>query len=175
MSSLPLEQLTTSLDSILSTIATDQLKTFDLIICHFDIDAQSLDSRLAALSRLKDMDAMLSLPKFRSLRSVQLIFWLAIIMQKYSVTSSSTPPPTSSNAAVLTFSSSSTKNAFARYARDVIQGRIKEELKQLNSRGILEANSIIWPQEQTSDVTIKVRLSRILQRIHHHQPRTVVE
>ena len=46
------------------------------------------------------------------------------------------------------------EDAFRQYAEDVIWSKIEEELKQLNSRGILDIQlCILLEEDKTSDVT----------------------
>ena len=159
--------------SILSTVASHQLETLDLD--HHDYAPHSLDSILAALSGLKDVDAILSSPTFRCLRCICFYFQFSIPMQKHPIASNA-PPPTSSNATLLASDLSSLpglddndrtdnpEDTFRHYAEDFIRSKIREELKQLDSRGILDIQlDIFLREEKTLDVTADTEACQSIQ------------
>ena len=80
-------------------------------------------------------------------------------MQKHPIASNA-PPPTSSNATLLASDLSSLpglddndrtdnpKDTFKHYAEDFIRSKIREELKQFDSRGILDIQLGIYLEEE---------------------------
>ena len=95
-------------------------------------------------------------------------------MQKHPVASNT--PSTSSSASVLASDSSSPlglddnhstdnpKDAFKRHAQDIVRRKIEEELKQLDSRGILDIQlDIFLREEKTLDVTADTEAGQSIQ------------
>ena len=139
---VPFNELATSLVSNLSTIVSHQLEKVNI---NYDCThALSLNSALAGLNGLKPLDAILSLPKFPHLRRVQFEFEFLIVTQEHEIISLISPP-TSSNATSLELdhNRSTDGRVFRRYLKDVVLSKIKEELEQLNSRGILTFSLVI--------------------------------
>ena len=144
--------------SLLSTVATYQLEQLNLY--HDDTVTYSLDSILVALNGLKDIDAILSHPKFRHLRRIQFHFRFFVTIQAHFI-ASNILPPTSSILWILASdpgsfpglddngSTDHPRDTLKRRAEDIVRRKIEEELKWLNSRGILNLRLSVQLREES--------------------------
>lgn len=156
-----LDEFTTPLTLVLSTISARRLERLLISHCPCSGPYQPLDSALTTLTGLKDVDVVLSLPEFHRLQYVQIDFIFNIVMLDRSIgsgashsTSSSAMLPTSSpcSQSSLDGDDNSTKGAqdsFRRHAESLIRSKIQEMLKQVESRGILNIELEIQIMEQT--------------------------
>lgn len=120
------------LNAVLSNISSNELEQLHLRTpSPYHLQHRSLNSILAASARLNDIDSVLSRPQFDRLRHVKLSLGLPI------------HKPALPNPATAPFSPSLTdsqafESHFRRYAVKRLHRKVREELKQINSRGILE-------------------------------------
>lgn len=160
--SLPLEELSASLGTVLSSAASHQLEEL-VINRHVYYGGHSLDAVLAALAGLKDVDAILLHPRFRCLSHIRLSLYFPILVSDYpnaSNTSPTTPPdflvpPSESGLQPGLSDCVSLDNpveTFLHYAERLIRSKIQEGLKQLYSRSILDVRLSIRRAQQTSDM-----------------------
>lgn len=77
--SLPVDELTASLSSVLSTITSPQFEEIIFSASNVFGPDRSLDSILTALAGLKDVNDILSRPQFHRLRSI--IFYSELLIQ----------------------------------------------------------------------------------------------
>lgn len=112
----------TSFKESLSNISSHRLEELH-VQCSFGTN--SLDAILVALASLKNIDAILTHPQFCHLYAVQLEYDVGVFMQAIPVVSTTSLP-------------TSPAHAFQLYAYNLIEHKIKEELKQLNMRGIVD-------------------------------------
>ena len=106
---------------------------------HYSSQNEYLSSTLAALARLKELDALLSEPQFSLLRHVELIFTLSIFIEDVpgATDASHTLSEKASNPNVES-DSRNAERTFEHYAEDLIRCKILEELEQFRARGELE-------------------------------------
>lgn len=121
----------------------------------------SLGSTLTALTRLRDINALLAQPKFSHLHLIQLNYYLHIHIEDIPSSTSNTShfPPT--NGPALNPRSGSPSGpldddpsavcAFERYAEGLVRSMIVEELKQFCDRGELEIELGVWGERKDED------------------------
>lgn len=148
-----LEHRLTLLKGALSGISSHSI--FSLYIKSDWAEAADLASTIFRLTALREVDAILTAPQFRSLCKIRIEFWLCIQRDalKYPhialEPSSSTlaPNPDSRNESAsqsllsedpATLTSYRRKVRFEQHAVDLIELKIVEELKQLNTTGKLD-------------------------------------
>lgn len=146
------------LKGICSTISTNQLEEFQLDI-YDEMRVKSINDVLAAVTGLRELDAILSRPQFSRLSSVTVDYhYLNIWLQELSATSDS-PSHTSLAGRIVASTGSNSqhissyipgcavqkalrgmdlRDPFRCYAQEIIRRKTEEELAQLKSRGILK-------------------------------------
>lgn len=151
------EEHLTQLKEMLSSLSSHQLEALRI---RSHSSRQSLDSILAILSGLKDIDGLLAGPQFRRLRRVVLEYLLPIFEQEISDTSKTLLATAPSCKAVQLGSGLQPEfpddlvaqlDVFRPYAHNLLQSKVNGELKQLCSRGILEFEPNVFAAKQVSD------------------------
>ena len=138
-----------------ATITSSCLQEFfhECLVTHAD----TLDSTLAALARLKDIDTLLSQPHFSNLCHIQLTYRPRIYMEDIprpsdssnvqSADSSASHPGRSSQIELSRSTSNEAKAAFTLYAERLVRDKILEELKEFSGRGKLEIKVEVYPEK----------------------------
>lgn len=166
----PLDKYLTIINTILTNISSRHLK--ELCICRSFIELWpqewhrraldiSLDSTLTKLAGLKGVDAILAQPQFSHLCHVQFVFDLFITLEvipnlpieeipgifsgflPISADRMGTEPDPTSYEGLL--DEDLREDAFRRYAENLIQTKIREEVKQLSARDILQIELYVVP------------------------------
>lgn len=160
---VPINELPVFLNSILSSIASCQLKKLHCIhrYLHPHPINQSLDSTLAAMAGFRNVDDVLLRPPFHCLSRIQLDFRFLLSTREHLVSPSTSPSgltfvPGSTSQLDLPddISQDNPQNAFKRHAEYLVRNKIQEELKQFKSRGILDIDLKLDVGGQTPDVNM---------------------
>lgn len=148
--SILFDEVSAPLATALSNVASYQLEKL-YIYCSL-YKPHSLDSTLTALAGLKAVDSILSRPQFRCLTHVRLSFIFYISMQEYPIISTNTSLPMSLGTVTSALvpnsqsgvshhdSQDDIRDAFKCYAKQLIESKTKEGMKELNSRKVLHTD-----------------------------------
>lgn len=152
----PDEKILTHLNAILSSITSCQLE--ELYIRPGYHPPRLLDSTIAALTGLRDVDAILSHPRFHRLSHFRFPCQFFVTMQELPATSNTTSHTSNTMVLVPGLSSKPStddndngrdaRDAFERHVKDLVRCKIQEELKQLNARDILDIELLIVVEEK---------------------------
>lgn len=159
-----------SLNRVLPNIS-DQLEVLDINFWQpYSYDVSFLNTPLPAFSQLKTIDDLLVGPRFAHLRCVALEYDLIIYVQAIPTTSptlsggsivsvpglSSPPSPSDQLISALPADLPESdlrdpQRLFRLHAEPLVRRKIRDEMKQLDARGILEVKVTVRPEEQESD------------------------
>lgn len=148
------------LNATLATLSSPHLKEFH--DSHSARHKESLDSLLISLSRLKDIDALLSRPQFSRLHRVKLDYTLNIYIEEIPSTSDAShpippdgsipdPDSCSQSGSLDNIDLNNEEDRFRIYAEGRIRTRILEELKQFRDHSELEIELQVWPRYKWED------------------------
>ena len=138
-----------------ATITSSCLQEFSH--CCWTAHTGTLDSTLAALARLRDIDDLLSQPHFSNLCRIQLDYHPRIYMEDIPRPSDGSIVQSADGSALHPGPSSQIERdgrrlneaeaAFALYAERLLQDRFLEELKEFSGRGKLEIKLEVDPKQ----------------------------
>lgn len=171
-----LDELPASLATILSNVTSFSLECFLVDLICFGDGIKPIDSIPAALTGLKDVDAVLSRPQFHSIRFMQINLGFNL-MKRGDLRTFNTYLCASSSIAVLAplsisqpglIDSAGPDNPFRKppvsrfepSTERLIKDKILEELKQFASRAILDINLKVYIMEQAPKAKATAEVSR---------------